>query len=758
MARHYANYAEGDNVQDVQSVGANALPRVNALLQHIGRIILNGSTAQRSLARQKHDDDARDDGQGTPPPQNYINSSWRSAELAQAPTEVYFNEQDAPTYDCFRIPALLVIPWRLLTNQTLREDVVLAFAEANTGHLGDHHLGPQGGWGRPWCGDTDPHVRYDIVVKRSMDSGSSWPSKPTAVVATNRNSSVKNWVGYTVPLLDAAAAQPGTLPTVLVVFCNSNNWVMVARSHDIGSSWSPPQNITAMVRPPGWWTHVNSFWTGQGGGIQLRAGARAGRLLVPAFAAGAGTAAALDKVNSTGQDVPWAKAVRQHALYSDTGGRSWKVSEAMPPTPGCLANWGKNWTQCADESKLTELSDGRLAMVIRHWAHPVLSISDTHGETWLAPVSITSIGMPECQSSIRQMVNALLLLGPHNRPDGNRCNLTLWRNTGGELSSGGAWEQLLLIESGAAGYTDTQVLSSGELIVFFEGPFDYHASKGDMSVARIRPGKTDDAEDYRGPSPLLRDRLPKGHLKYMTWYSDCMGQFLQDDGGEHNDSANSSLTGTIYPAGPACSLNFFATQSVWNNVITGATSWSLSMLPAIAKLNRLYPKYVGLADVTHFDDNSDGLKGYPAVNCSSWTPSGTCRFCGGDGVPHGALAPEWETVVEKLASIYQPYLINGSLLGLFIGGKRFAMPPNAHVCIAKSLTVVRLQMSWSAAATGRKRACTRWPTSCASSWVLCPRFTRTRMITLTRGTSSLKASACCLTTTTTTTTTMVRWN
>ena len=82
----------------------------------------------------------------------------------------------------------------------------------------------------------------------------------------------------------------------------------------------------------------------------------------------------------------------------------------MPPTPGCLANWGKNWTQCADESKLTELSDGRLAMVIRHWAHPVLSISDTHGETWLAPVSITSIDMPECQSSIRQMVNVVKIV------------------------------------------------------------------------------------------------------------------------------------------------------------------------------------------------------------------------------------------------------------------------------------------------------------------------------------------------------------
>jgi hypothetical protein len=79
--------------------------------------------------------------------------------------EVFWNEQDSPFFDCFRIPALLVVPWRLLTNQTLQHDVVLAFAEANTGHLGPtpNHggFGPPGGWGRPDCGGAYPHTRYD---------------------------------------------------------------------------------------------------------------------------------------------------------------------------------------------------------------------------------------------------------------------------------------------------------------------------------------------------------------------------------------------------------------------------------------------------------------------------------------------------------------------------------------------------------------------------------------------------------------------
>ena len=86
------------------------------------------------------------------------------------------------------------------------------------------------------------YPRYDIVVKRSTDSGASWPSKPTALVALNRNSSVTNWVGYPVPLLDAAGAKPGALPTVLVVFCNTNRDVMVVRSANLGST-SPGRYI-----------------------------------------------------------------------------------------------------------------------------------------------------------------------------------------------------------------------------------------------------------------------------------------------------------------------------------------------------------------------------------------------------------------------------------------------------------------------------------------------------------------------------------
>ena len=65
--------------------------------------------------------------------------------------QVFWNEQDAPEFDCFRIPALLVIPSRLLADRAPQQDIVLAFAEANTGHLGPtpYHggLGPPGGAG-----------------------------------------------------------------------------------------------------------------------------------------------------------------------------------------------------------------------------------------------------------------------------------------------------------------------------------------------------------------------------------------------------------------------------------------------------------------------------------------------------------------------------------------------------------------------------------------------------------------------------------
>jgi hypothetical protein len=76
-------------------------------------------------------------------------------------------------------------------------------------------------------------------------------------------------------------------------------------------------------------------------------------------------------------------------------------------------------------------------MIIRHWQHPALSISDTDGETWGTPVSLMSVFSPECQHSIRQMGNALLLAGSHNtNPAGSRENLTLWRHSGVELPGG----------------------------------------------------------------------------------------------------------------------------------------------------------------------------------------------------------------------------------------------------------------------------------------------------------------------------------
>ena len=84
--------------------------------------------------------------------------------------QVFWNEQDAPEFDCFRIPALLVIPSRLLADRAPQQDIVLAFAEANTGHLGPtpYHggLGPPGGWGRPDCGGA-----YPLAVDQPASQG-----------------------------------------------------------------------------------------------------------------------------------------------------------------------------------------------------------------------------------------------------------------------------------------------------------------------------------------------------------------------------------------------------------------------------------------------------------------------------------------------------------------------------------------------------------------------------------------------------------
>ena len=174
-------------------------------------------------------------------------------------------------YSGFRIPALLVVP---AAAARAPADVVLAFAEGR---------GVDGAAGCDSCGTR-------ITMLRSTDAGRTFGdlveltgSHASKGAKGTGNGERGNWTGNAVPLFDDGrhTKQP---PSVSVVYCRDNNQVFYRRSTDFGLSFGAPVNISAAAHPRGVAAAPNDYFTGPGGGVQLQAGPRAGRLLVPAIA------------------------------------------------------------------------------------------------------------------------------------------------------------------------------------------------------------------------------------------------------------------------------------------------------------------------------------------------------------------------------------------------------------------------------------------------------------------------------------------
>ncbi|GHJ37708.1 exo-alpha-sialidase [Streptomyces sp. TS71-3] len=220
-------------------------------------------------------------------------------------------------YDTFRIPAAV----------RTRDGALLAFAEGRVGGAGDSG-------------------NIDVVSKRSLDGGCTWG--PLDVVAAGDGDTR----GNPAPVVD-----PRTGHVVLLTCFNSgavteaqimrgevtpeqSRRVFVQTSTDDGRTFSAPHEITADVKHSDWrW-----YATGPGHAIALAHGPHKGRLVVPANY----SAAPPDGSADTGQE---AKYYGAHALYSDDGGRHWRIGFVDGTYDGVVN---------ANESSAAELPDGRL--------------------------------------------------------------------------------------------------------------------------------------------------------------------------------------------------------------------------------------------------------------------------------------------------------------------------------------------------------------------------------------------------------------
>ncbi|MER6067332.1 sialidase family protein [Streptomyces sp. NPDC001817] len=326
-------------------------------------------------------------------------------------------------YAAYRIPAVVKTGYGTL----------LAFAEGRRDGVGD-------------TGDID------VVLRRSTDGGCTWG--PLTVVADGHGDTR----GNPAPVVD-----PRTGDVVLVTCANSGKAtedqirrgaaqrrVFVQRSRDDGRHFTPPVDITAQVKRPGWrW-----YATGPGHAVALTRGPHTGRLLVPANHSVA---------PPEGSPGPASRYDGGHALYSDDGGRTWHLGFVTGSHAG-LTN--------VNETTAAQLPDGRLYFNARDQygtapGNRLDTYSGDAGTTLDRPYAVqpTLNDVPVVQGSVLQLRGrrAPLLFSAPSVPTARRA-LAIWSST----DCGRTFTRLRTLSDRPAAYSDLVQLGHDTIGVLYE--------------------------------------------------------------------------------------------------------------------------------------------------------------------------------------------------------------------------------------------------------------------------------------------------
>lgn len=327
--------------------------------------------------------------------------------VAGAYRSLVFNKGDFGS-EFYRIPAIITMP----------DGTLVAVADKRVNSLGD------------LPGDID------IVCRKSTDGGRTWGPYITVVERDSIG-------GYGDPALVYDAKRRS-----LVVICTHGNglWqatpghISVITSADGGDTWSKPLDINDQIFSTTGQSgklNVNSAFASSGRALQLKNG----RLLFVLV------------TRIDGRDT-----FPCYAIYSDDGGRTWRVSK----TPV---------TEDGDETKVVELPDGSLIASIRNrWTGlRRVSKSTDHGRTWKEqqPFGLHDVACNGDIITYRYKGTDYLI---QSLPSGPwRDNITLYASADG----GRTWPKSYRVSAGPGAYSVLTVMDNGNIGVLTEEGVHY---------------------------------------------------------------------------------------------------------------------------------------------------------------------------------------------------------------------------------------------------------------------------------------------
>lgn len=222
--------------------------------------------------------------------------------------------------------------------------------------------------------------------------------------------------------------QPGYDPA-------KTNQAFVSFSDDDGQSWSPPSDITRIVKRP----EVKTIASGPGVGIELTRGKHRGRLIFP-FNEREGSS--------------WTT----FAVYSDDKGKTWQRGSLAPKPEGTHPN----------EVQFAELADGSVLQNARNQASArqrLQSISRDGGVTWEPAALRPDLVDPVCMGSLIRVgfkPDLLAFSNPENAAGRSNGVLKLSRD------GGMTWSRAAVIDPGSFAYSSLVALPKKRIGVLYE--------------------------------------------------------------------------------------------------------------------------------------------------------------------------------------------------------------------------------------------------------------------------------------------------